>query len=129
MNNSEIELIGRAIALLQELMPDGMQRPGRPASRPCPVLDFARRYLMHDAGGDVTSDELWQFYKEVAAAREVEPLTQRSFQQALPAAMEAIYGTKKCHSIRRAGGTVRGFKSVSIREEACPASTMKTEPD
>ncbi len=67
----------------------------------------------------MTSAELWRFCTEIVDAGELEPLTKQEFLRALPGAMEAAFGLKKCHSIMRDGRTVRGFKSVKIREEAC----------
>lgn len=70
----------------------------------------------------MTSTELWQFYREVAAAGEVEPLSKSEFMRRLPGVMEATFSVKKCHNIRRGAQTVRGFKSVSIAETACPVT-------
>jgi hypothetical protein len=43
--------------------------------------------------------------------------------------MEVTYGAKKCHSIRRNGRSVRGFKSVTIREHASPVTTLELQPE
>ena len=115
MTDSEIDLLLRAVDLLQKLVPDGESRPQRPASRPCPVLDFARRYLVRDPADDMTTVELWQFYKEVASAREVEALGRRAFERASPGAMGEAFQLKKSHSVRRDGGALRGFKEVTVR--------------
>jgi len=122
MTDAQVELIRRAIELLQGLLPDGEQRPVRPASRPCPVLEFARRYLVHDAASDVTSRELWVFFSEIVDAGELEPLTQRAFQRALSESMQLVLQVKKSHSVQRGDQALRGFKGVGIREEACPAT-------
>lgn len=122
MSESEVELIRRAIDLLVRVLPDGAQRPQRPASRPCPVLDFAKRYLMRDPASDVTTRELWVFFSEVVAAGELEPLGQRTFQRALPSIIEGLFGARKSHCIQRGDQALRGFKGVGIREAACPAT-------
>jgi hypothetical protein len=67
---------------------------------------------------DMSSAELWTFYKEVAASGELEPLTKQEFLRALPRAMMTVFGVKKCHTLKREDQTVRGFKSVTIRDEA-----------
>jgi hypothetical protein len=35
----------------------------------------------------------------------------------LPGAMAAVFGVRKCHTVKRDGQTVRGFKSVTIRDD------------
>ena len=115
MTKAEIDLIRRAIELLHHLVPDAEPHTGVPRNRECPVLQFARKYLLREPDADVSSHELWKFYSEIVAAGELEPLTQRAFQRTLPGAMELTFGVKKCHSIKRAERTVRGFKGVDLR--------------
>ena len=109
----------RALELLRPLVPDAPGRVGRPAPRRCPVLMFAQRYLAAEPGSDMTSDELWRFYAEVAAVGELEPVSKSEFLRRLPGVMEATFGARKCHSIRRAKGIVRGFKGATVREDGC----------
>jgi len=89
---------------------------------------FAQRYLQREPAEDVTSIELWQFYNEVAATGEIEPLPKAEFLRRLPAVMEAEFGARKCHNIQRAGHRVRGFHGVGIRLAACPPSVLEVEP-
>jgi hypothetical protein len=124
MTSQETDLIRRALELLHQLVPSGQPHASDPAPRRCPALAFAQRYLERQPASDMTSAELWQFFKEVAASGELEPLTKPVFQRALPGAMEAVFGVKKCHAIKRGRQTVRGFKWVGVREEACPATTF-----
>ena len=128
MTKSEIDLIRRALDLLHKLVPDDEPRAVDPPRR-SPVATFAKRFLARQAGADVTSCELWQFFTEIVAAGELEPLTKPEFQRALPGAMEATFGVKRCHSIRRDGKAVRGFKSVTVREQALPANSSDIEPE
>jgi hypothetical protein len=118
MTTSEIDLIRSALQLLHKLVPDDEPRACDSTPRPCPVVRFAKRYLMRQPGEDMTSAELWTFYAEVAAAGESEPLTKQEFLRALPGAMAAAFGLKKCHAVQRDGQNLRGFRSVTIREEA-----------
>ena len=129
MTESEIDLIRRAIEILSRLVPPDERHAGGPAPRRCPVTQFATHYLIRDPGQDMTTAELWRFYAEVAAAGESEPLTRQEFLRALPGAMAAAYGLRKCHTVRRDGQTLRGFKSVTIREEASPVRTLEVEPE
>jgi hypothetical protein len=50
------------------------------------------------------------------------------FLRQLPAVMESIFGTRKCHSIERGGRLLRGFRGVTIRLDDCPA-TPESEPE
>ncbi len=91
------------------------------------MLSFVQHYLAPEHGSDMRSAELWGFYAEVAAAGELEPLSKAQFLRRLPGAMETAFGVKKSHSIMRGGQTVRGFKSVTIREETSPMTTLELE--
>lgn len=129
MTRNEIDLIRRALTLLHKLIPDDEPREVNPVTRRCPVVLFAKRFLARDPASDLTSQELWQFYAEVAAAGELEPLTKQEFLRALPGAMAAAFGVNKCHSIERDGQTLRGFKSVTVREHALGPSVFELEPE
>ena len=84
---------------------------------------------MRQPGADLTTNELWKFYLEIASTGALEPLTKQEFLRALPGAMAAAYGLRKCHTIKRQGQTLRGFKSVTIREAANPAAMLELEPE
>jgi hypothetical protein len=118
MTRSEIDLIRRALRLLNKLVPDDEPRGADPTPRPCPVIAFAKRFLERQPGADMSSAELFTFYAEVAAAGESDPLSKPEFLRALPGAMAAVFGVRKCHTVKRDGQTVRGFKSVTIRDDA-----------
>ena len=120
MTELENELILRAIELLQKLVPDGTPRPQRPASRPCPVLDFARRYLMRDPADEMTTAELWQFYEELASVGEVEVLGRRAFERALPGAMEETFQGIRLgkDGYKRSRAAVK-WRGISERERLC----------
>ncbi len=118
MTRSEIELIQQALHALHKLVPEDEPRASDPRPRPCPIITFAQRYLVRQPGTDMSSAQLWTFYEEVAAAGEVEPLTKQEFLRALPGAMAGVFGVRNCHTIKRDGHTLRGFKSVTIREDA-----------
>jgi len=83
-------------------------------------MRFAQNYLIGEPASDLTTAELWRFYQEVAEAGELPPLAKQAFQTVLPAAMEAVFGVKKCHHLERGGHQVRGFKGVEIRSVALP---------
>ena len=127
MTSQEHDLVRRALELLYQLVPPEGPHASDSAPRRCPVTLFAQRYLVREPTSDMTSEELWQFYKEVAASGELEPLTKPAFQRALPGAMESAFGVKKCHAIKRGRQTVRGFKGVGVREEACPATAPELD--
>jgi len=129
MTSQEHDLVRRALELLYQLVPPEGPHASDSAPRRCPVLLFAKRYLMPEPGSDMTNEELWRFYKEVAASGELDALTQTAFQRALPGAMETAFGVKKCHAIERGRQTVRGFKGVGVREEACPATAPELGPE
>jgi len=82
------------------------------------VTCFAQRYLAFDAAWDRSTAELWIFYQEIAEAGDLEPVTKSAFLRALPIAMATTFGVKKSHAIRREGHSVRGFKSITIREDS-----------
>lgn len=118
MTRSELDLIRRAIALLRSLTDE--PHPVDSIPRSSPVAKFVRDYLVADPAADISCSEAWSFFCEVARSGELKPIRQSEFLRRLPAAMEAIYGAKKSHSIRRNGCTLRGFKSVTLRESVCP---------
>ena len=125
MTAQEIDLIRRALELLHRLVPPDERHGGGPATRPCPVTQFAAQYLMRDPGRDVTCAELWRFYREIAAAGELEPLSKSQFLRALPAAMDGAFGAKKSHSVERGAVKLRGFRAVTIRENTDQVTTAK----
>lgn len=129
MTTSEIDLIRSALQLLHKLVPEDELRTCHPTPRPCPVILFIKRYLVRQPGADMTTTELWRFYSEVAASGESELLTKQEFLRALPGAMAAAFGLRKCHTVQRDGQTLRGFKSVTIRDEANPVTTLEAEPE
>ena len=130
MTRTELDLIRRALQLLHKIVPDDDEPCAvYAAARRCPVILFAKRYLMRQPGADATTDELWKFYAEIAASGELEPLSKAEFLRRLTGAMLAVFGANKCHSIRRDKQTVRGFKSVNLRMDTCSPSVLEIEPE
>lgn len=124
MTRTELAVLNRAIALLRSLTDephavDSMPRSGA-------VTRFVREYLVPDPSADISCAEAWSFFCEVATSGALKPMRKAEFLRRLPAVMEATYDAKKCHSIRRDGRTVRGFKSVTIREQALPGDDAGT---
>ena len=75
MTKSEIHVIRRALELLNQLVPqDQMPNKGDPAPGHCPVRRFAQEYLAPDPTTDVSCEELWCFFREIAEAGELPPL-------------------------------------------------------
>ena len=118
MTKSEIDQIKRAIALLRKLAPDDEPHAVDLAPRRCPVTKFAQRYLIRDPATAMTSAELWQFFCEVTAAGELEPLSKSEFLRRLPGAMAATFDVCKSHDVERGAHRVRGFKGVGLRQQA-----------
>src|SRR5690348_4465075 len=118
MNRSEIKTVQRAIELLHRLLPPDQSRPSALAPSNNPVMLFVQNYLVREPARDLSTAELWCFYREVAASGELPPLARQAFQTALPAAMEAVLGLKKSHCLNRDGHNVRGFKGAELRAVA-----------
>jgi hypothetical protein len=118
MKRSELNSIRSAIEILHRLVPDDEPRATNPAPRRCPVALFAKRYLAREPASDLTSAELWQFFGEVAATGEVEPLSKSEFLRRLPAVLQAVFDVRKSHAVEREGRHLRGFKGVGIRLDA-----------
>ena len=116
MTKTEIAAINRAIALLSSLT--GEPYASVPLPRTCPVRVFAQRYLVRNPDNSMTCQEIWTFFAEVAASGEVEPLSKAQFLRRLPAVMGCVFGVRKSHHIERAGGRVRGFKGITLNEQA-----------
>jgi hypothetical protein len=117
MTAEEIDLIQRALELLHRLVAPEGDSAHRLAAHRSMVILFAERYLKRDALEDVTCAELWQFYREIVAAGDLEPVSKSEFLRLLPAAMETTFGVKKCHGILRDGVRLRGFRSVTLRDD------------
>jgi hypothetical protein len=122
MTSQECDLIRQVIETLRRLVPDDQGGAGDSAPPNCPVTRFVREYLASDPDADLTCEELWKFFKEVSQAGELPPMRKAAFLRQLPAVMVAIFGARKCHAIERGGHRVRGFRGVSIRLDACPAT-------
>src|SRR5712664_912838 len=117
MKKTEIELIRHAINLLSEVAADDEPRATDTMRRDCPVLAFVERYLEKEPLSELSSNECWQFFAEVASAGDL-PLIRRSlFLYRLPIAMKAVYNIGKSHNVRQGAGRVRGFRGISIREK------------
>src|SRR6266576_6066665 len=115
MTRSELDLICRAIHLLRRVVPDDGEPHAVDAPSRCPVMAFAKRYLVRDPNSEVTSVELWQFFSEAAASAELEPRSKSEFLRCLPNVLEMAFGVRKSHDIQRSAGRVRGFKGVGFR--------------
>jgi hypothetical protein len=129
MTSQESNLIRHAIALLQKLAPSDEPSAVDYPTRRDPIMRFVQQYLTQVPDTDVSCNELWAFYSEISASRELPPMRKATFFRKLPAALEMTYGAKKCHSISRDGRTLRGFKSVTIREHTSPVGTLEVEPE
>jgi hypothetical protein len=70
-----------------------------------------------DPAGDLSCQELWAFYAEVAGAGELPVVRKVVFLRQLPALMEAVFGVRKAHNVERDGHRVRGFHGVNLRLE------------
>lgn len=115
VTDSQAALLRDAIDILLRVLPDVTQPPSRPAPRSCPVAEFAKSFLTADVADDMSTEELWRFYQEIAAVGDLEQISRRTFERALPSAIAAAFGVKKCHSIQRDGRAVRGFRGVTVR--------------
>jgi hypothetical protein len=122
MTQTELNSIRCALELLHRLVPEDEPRGTNPRMRN-PVLLFARHYLMRQPGTQISTAELWQFYREIVEGGELEPLTKQVFERALRGAMEMTYGVKKSHNVKCGDGMVRGFRNIAIREVALPLPT------
>ncbi len=120
MTTPEIKIIKQALNILHRLIPDDEPRAVDLTPRRCPVQAFAKRYLERAPDKDMTTEEIGAFYSEVAAAGEAERLSRGAFLRVLPGAMAAVFGLRKSHAIKRDGKTMRGFRGVTIREQAIP---------
>ncbi len=129
MTKTEIDIIKRALGLLHKLVPDDEIRAVDLRTRRCPVLTFAKRFLMDDPDSDLTSGELWTFFGEVAASGEVPPLSKSEFLRRLPGAMAAVFGLRKAHDIERNGQRVRGFRRVGFRPDTSQPMDVELEPE
>lgn len=125
MARTELGVLLRAIALLRSLTDEPHAVDSIPRSGA--VTRFVREYLVPDPAADISCAEAWNFFCEVAASGALKPMRKAAFLRRLPAVMEATYGAKKCHSIRRDGRTLCGFKSVDIREHTSPPSVPEPE--
>jgi hypothetical protein len=129
MTRCELDLIRRSLELLHRLVPDVEPRAVDLTPRRRPLSLFAKRYLVRDPARDLTSAQLWEFYAEVVASGEVDPLSRPEFLRRLPAVMESLYNVRKSHNIQRSGGRVRGFKGITIREHVFPPTALELEPE
>lgn len=124
MKKSEIAIIKRAIALLHSLTDEPCAVDSVPRS--CAVSVFARRYLVRDPKNSLTCQEISQFYAEVAASGEVEPLGKAEFLRRLPGVMQAVFGVRKSHAVECERRRVRGFKGVGIRLDTDTAGPSRS---
>lgn len=118
MTKSEIDLLRRALELLRRVVPDSDEICAVDSPRRCPVTKFAKKFLARDSDSDVTSAELWQFYSELVAGRELEAVTKSVFLRSLSGTLEATFGVKKSHSVMRNGHRQRGFRGINLSAQA-----------
>jgi hypothetical protein len=118
MTSKDNKLVLRVFGLLRLLLPAEAAYTRDNLLQNSPVTLFVTHYLAWEPGTDVSTSELWEFFSEIVAAGELEPSSKQAFLRALPSAMEARYGAKKCHTIKRDGHCVRGFKEIGLREAA-----------
>lgn len=129
MTSQECDLIRHAIEILRGLLADDQGRAGNSASPRCPVTRFVQEYIAADLDADLTCDELWKFFQEIAQAGELPPMRKAAFLRQLPAVMEAVFNARKCHHIERAGHRVRGFRGVGIRLDAAAPDVLEVEAE
>ncbi len=125
MTSFEAAQVRRAIALLSSML--NKPRAGD-STRNWPVQKFAETYLARNSTAEVGCHELLQFYKEVAASGELEPLSKAEFLRRLPPAMEATFGVLKSHNIKGERGRVRGFRGVGYRQDNRPITAAEVDP-
>jgi hypothetical protein len=116
MTKLEHDTIRRTINTLQRMLPDDEPRMIPSSSRKASLIRFTTKYLAATSSGDLSCYELWAFYSEVAAAGRVPPMPKTLFFRELPAALEAAFGLKKSHNVKRNGKPVRGFQGIEILE-------------
>ena len=81
-------------------------------------MEFTQKYLTADPVGDLSCQEAWTFFEEIAQAGELPPMGKATFLCELPVVIESVYNIRKCHHILRSGRRVRGFRGVDIRMDA-----------
>jgi len=116
MTNTELQTIRRAITLLSSLINGPQECVSVPWQSP--VRTFVQEYLTPDADADLTSEELWTLFQEVAKSGGLPPMRRSAFLRELPTVMEAVFRLRKCHHIERNSHRVRGFRGVGIRMDA-----------
>jgi len=122
MNEVEVAVINRAIALLRSLTEE--PRVTDPMPSQCPVVRFAKQFLTNNSADDLSCSELWTFYREIADAGELPLVRKALFLRRLPAAMQAVLNVKKSHAIERAGRRVRGFRGATIKLDDCGPAAL-----
>jgi hypothetical protein len=116
MTNTELQTVRRAITLLRSLIDEPQEYP--PLPQHSPVRRFVQEYLAPDPDADLSCEEAWQFFEEIAHEGELPPMRKAAFLRQLPIVMESIHHVRKCHGIERADRRVRGFRGVAIRLDA-----------
>jgi len=127
MTTKEIQIVKQALRLLHDLVPDDEPRAVDLTPCLCPVLKFAKKYLVRDPAFDMSTSELYQFYREVSATGELDPLTKPEFLRKLPRVMAAVFDARKSHAIKRDAKTVRGFRGITLREQGMPLEHLVIE--
>jgi len=124
MTKYEHDLIRQTLNILHRLVPCDEPHASYSEPRRDPVVVFAKHYLQRSPASDLSTAELYQFYREIAATGELEPLAEAQFLRKLTGVMAAVFDARKSHAIRRGDKTVRGFRGVSIREQAVPVEHL-----
>jgi hypothetical protein len=118
MTKIEAAAINRAISILASLV--NQPQAVDPIPRSSPVWTFADEYLAPDPKGDITCEEAWRFFEEVAQAEGWPVMRKAVFLRQLPGIIEETFGARKCHHVVRNGRRQRGFRGVGLRTEEPP---------
>jgi hypothetical protein len=119
MTHSELEIVKRVRALLRSLADEPLECES--ILRDSPVGRFAREYLAADLQSDLTCDEAWTYYQEIAQANELPQMRKAVFLRQLPSVMQVVYHVRKSHHIERFGRRLRGFRGINLRSQVLTA--------
>ena len=92
------------------------------------AADVALVHLDFYPGRSISSEELWQYFRQLGSAGKLRYVPKDVFLTSLRAVIQAFYGVKNCSDLQRGIFLVNGYRDIGIRSGTPLPRIIDLEP-